>query len=86
MGSSQTRDQTRVSCIGRWILNHRTSREALVLLEISTVKTPAGLWLPGLELCAEPAGSDSRHLSQDIGLVWAGGSVLGGDLGWARGG
>ena len=27
--SSQTRDQTRVPCIGRWILNHRTTREVL---------------------------------------------------------
>ena len=27
MGSSQTRDQTRVPCIGRWILNHCTTRE-----------------------------------------------------------
>ena len=29
MGSSQTRDQTRVSCIGRWILNQWTTRKAL---------------------------------------------------------
>ena len=28
MGSSQTRDQTCVPCIGRRILNHRTTREA----------------------------------------------------------
>ena len=27
VGSSQTRDQTHVPCIGRWILNHRTTRE-----------------------------------------------------------
>ena len=25
--SSQTSDQTHVSCIGRWIFNHRTTRE-----------------------------------------------------------
>ena len=25
--SSQTRDQTRVPCIGRWILNHWTTKE-----------------------------------------------------------
>ena len=29
VGSSQTRDLTRVSCIGRWILYHRATREAL---------------------------------------------------------
>ena len=29
VGSSQTRDQTRVPCIGRWILNHCATREVL---------------------------------------------------------
>ena len=29
VGSSQTRDRTRVPCIGRWILNHCATREAL---------------------------------------------------------
>ena len=28
-GSSQTRDQTPVSCVGRWVLNHWTTREVL---------------------------------------------------------
>ena len=28
VGSSQTRAQTHVTCIGRWILNHCTTREA----------------------------------------------------------
>ena len=28
MGSSWTRDQTHVPCIGRWILNYKTTREA----------------------------------------------------------
>ena len=32
MGSSWTRDQTCVSCIGRWTLYHRTTREAWELL------------------------------------------------------
>ena len=27
VGSSQTRDQTHVPCIGRWILNHRTTMD-----------------------------------------------------------
>ena len=31
MGSSQTRGQTRVSCVGRWILYHWTTREGLLL-------------------------------------------------------
>ena len=30
VGSSQTRDRTRVPCIGRRILNHRTTREVYV--------------------------------------------------------
>ena len=30
MGSSWTRDGTRVLCTGRWILNHETTREAQV--------------------------------------------------------
>ena len=32
MGSSQTRGQTHVSCIGRWILHHWATREVLVLV------------------------------------------------------
>ena len=31
VGSSQTRAWTRVPCIGRWILNHCTTREALII-------------------------------------------------------
>ena len=31
VGSSWTRDRTRVPCIGRWTLNHCTTREALQL-------------------------------------------------------
>ena len=27
-GSSQTRDRTHVPCIGRWILNHRTTEKS----------------------------------------------------------
>ena len=29
VGSSQTRDRTHVPCLGRWILNHWTTREVL---------------------------------------------------------
>ena len=32
MGSSRIRDRTQVPCIGRWVLNHWTTREALCLL------------------------------------------------------
>ena len=31
VGSSRTRDRTRVACIGRWILNHYATREAPIL-------------------------------------------------------
>ena len=31
VGSSQTRDRTRVPCIGRWILNHWATREARLI-------------------------------------------------------
>ena len=37
VGSSQTRDRTHVPCIGRWILNHCTTREVPLCL-ISTVQ------------------------------------------------
>ena len=40
VGSSQTRDQTHVSCIGRQILNHWTTREVLIdLLKCTFVMT-----------------------------------------------
>ena len=35
--SSQTRDQTHVPCIGRWILNHWTAREVLDLMFLSSL-------------------------------------------------
>ena len=36
VGSSQTRDQARVPCIGRWILNRWTPREVLLCLLLIT--------------------------------------------------
>ena len=54
--SSQTRDQTHVSCIGRWILNHGTTREvrgrflsircfpAFSELQNHSSKADLGLW------------------------------------------
>ena len=38
MGSSWTRGQTRVPCIGRWILNHCATREAQGIFFILRVK------------------------------------------------
>ena len=38
-GSSQTRDQTQVSCIGRWILYHWATREALSFYIENRLKT-----------------------------------------------
>ena len=37
VGSSWTRDPIHVPCIGRWILNHRTTREAPVIFFIKSV-------------------------------------------------
>ena len=45
-GSSQTRDRTRVPCIGRWILNHWTSREALY--SIIFILAFFSFWVAGL--------------------------------------
>ena len=41
MGSSQTRDQTWVSCIGRQIRYHWATREAPHLILITTLKAPS---------------------------------------------
>ena len=37
VGSSQTRARTRVSCIGRWILNHCTTREVPKISVLITI-------------------------------------------------
>ena len=42
MGSSRSRARTCVPCIGRWILNHCTTREVRSLLMIKTSKKIAG--------------------------------------------
>ena len=40
-GSSQPRDRTRVSCIGRWILYHWATREPMFLLDmVHQVRSP----------------------------------------------
>ena len=56
MGSSQNRDRTRVPCIGRWILNHWTSREVAelfflkktILKELWSQKLQRFPWTPHL--------------------------------------
>ena len=64
MESSWTRAQTRVPCIGRWILNHCTTREALIffllfLLFLSFLKIFIFLFIYlylatlGLRCCAQ---------------------------------
>ena len=50
--SSLTRDQTRVPCIGRWILNHRTTRE---------VPCPFFYWVIFLLLSCESSSFYSRY-------------------------
>ena len=50
--STLTRDQTYVPCIGRWILNHWTTREVPlpVLLQLPQVKTSGDMFLSLIEL------------------------------------
>ena len=43
MGSSQTRDWTCVPCIGKWILNHWTTREVWLYAYLSTSTTTSFL-------------------------------------------
>ena len=45
-GFFQTRDRTRVPCIGRWILNHWTTREALY--SIIFILAFFSFWVAGL--------------------------------------
>ena len=44
VGSSQSRDQNRVSCIGRWILYHWATREAQVLFKYAYSSFVGLLW------------------------------------------
>ena len=37
MGSSQTKDQTRGPCIGRWILNRWTTKEVLITVFLASL-------------------------------------------------
>ena len=46
VGSSQTRARTRVPCIGRQILNHCATREALYILNMGVLYTYCKYFLP----------------------------------------
>ena len=53
-GSSWPRDQTHVSCVGRWILYHWVSREALLLLPYTKISLCTTWMIPlHLVLCLE---------------------------------
>ena len=50
VGSSRNRDQTRVPCTVRWMLNHWTTREALffpLLSSLLSAYSTQTSWLPG---------------------------------------
>ena len=49
VGSSQSRDQTCVPCIGRWILNHWTTRETPSLVFCSSSLIPTELSISALQ-------------------------------------
>ena len=57
MGSSKTKEQTHVSCIGRQILYHRATREALkyFLIYLAMLSLNCGMW----DLQLQHVGSSS---------------------------
>ena len=59
--SSPTRDQTRIPCIGRWILTHWTARE--VLRENFLKCHPSALW------SLEKVSTDPAPLALALNLV-----------------
>ena len=79
VGSSQTREQTSVPCIGRWILNHWTSREALpkmflilagfVLLPLISLAIKYLTWPTGWRLCPWGRGWPSQDPSPSPGQL-----------------
>ena len=68
--SSWTRDQTRIPCIGRWILNHWVTRE--VLQHFSTAAAKSLQSCP--TLCdprdSSPPGSSVPEILQARTLEW----------------
>ena len=77
MGSSWTRDQTHVPCIGRWILNHWTMREVSrgwyyyhfgcsAWHSVSYCKH-IKLWLPVGRSVSFPGGSDGKESACNVG-------------------
>ena len=69
VGSSQTRDQTRVPCIGRWILNHCATREVPTLTFFKTFLGGTSLvvqWLR-IRLPGFPGGAVVENLPANAG-------------------
>jgi len=71
VGSSQTRDQTRVPCIARWILNHWPTREAPKMDFISPLilQKMEGQWLYFLSSKCF-ANTDSKEMFLGVNEIW----------------
>ena len=82
VGSSQSRDQSGVPCIARWILNHWTTREALLLYSywnhfmvlLIVVDTVLIMHAESLQLCLTLCNpmDYSPPSSSVCGIFWAG--------------
>ena len=74
VGSSQTRARTRVSCIGRQILNHCATREAQergfysVMGAIGSLDQGLGLDPKMSKVLSDGDGSGERHARQRNGM------------------
>ena len=73
VGSSRTRARTRVPCIGRRILNHCTTREAL---PYTFKPSDSFLFHPGLSLDGASAGQDPSHCPGGLLLIYACGFMM----------
>ena len=71
VGSSQTRDQTRVPCIARWILNHQPTREAPKMDFISSLilQKMEGQWLYFFSSKCF-ANTDSKEIFLGVNEIW----------------
>ena len=68
VGSSRTRDRTRVPCIGRWILNHQATREIPVFIFLTKATLDSNpTFVPEL-LCQVPSVSSFLHLQNGWGF------------------